>query len=221
MSKYLKHYYVLADSTAEYVNTSNAPYQGRTTPAIVGLLPLFPGSDENMIDMCFSTCPDDSEVTPVENLMVVYDTYEAWVAEIQIHFNRLKEQRKQKAYALVLNILTRELQEWTHSSEQSLFIQKYEQAKKAILAEDDLAASLLAPFLAKEAEYRGITTKELAAKVLSNYDQYTDTQLKYAGLRGKAIDTINAVPFDGASIETITVSFNSVLNFLPESLFDL
>jgi len=221
MSKYLKHYYVQADDKTTYVHYSNAPYQGRTIPEIVGLETLFPGCDENMIDMCFSICPDDSEVTPVENGMVVYPTYEEWVAEIEIHFNRIKENRKKNAYILVMNFLTRELQEWTHSSEQALFIQKYEQAKKAVLAEDDIAANIVAPFLAKEAEYRQITTKELAAKVLSNFDSYTDTQLRYAGLRGRANDIISSIPFDGASIETMTVSFNAVLNFLPESLFDL
>jgi tetratricopeptide (TPR) repeat protein len=77
-----------------------------------------------------------------------------------------------------MNFLTRELQEWTHSSEQALFIQKYEQAKKAVLAEDDIAANIVAPFLAKEAEYRQITTKELAAKVLSNFDSYSSLALK-------------------------------------------
>jgi len=69
-------------------------------------------------------------------------------------------------------------------------IYKYDQAKA--LVTDGTPSAIIDI----EADIRGITSVELANKIIANHEAFRDTSAKLAGLRGKIADRLNGFVFD-------------------------
>lgn len=215
MAQYLKHYYVQGIDRVTYVTNTNTPTTGKTQPNINGLDVKFWLTDAKGIDFCLSTCPDETIVDtttgihPLDGGIWVL-SYEDWAQEYVAAFERIKAKRIAELYLNAINIRTLEIQNWSNSSEQSLFFTKYTQALLARDASDDSAADSAAPLLQIEASERNITTKQLADKVITNYTAFTTREAAIAGIRGRISDQINALAVDTTSIDTLLDSHNSI-----------
>lgn len=87
MSQLLKHYLINRD-TGAYATT---PARGYVMPNIEGLEIVHHLSDENDIEFCLSTCPNDTSIIEVEGLQIL--TQEEWDAEI-ISYDVRQEQKR-------------------------------------------------------------------------------------------------------------------------------
>lgn len=215
MAQYLKHYYVQGQDRVTYVTNTNTPTTGKTQPNINGLDVKFWLIDAKGIDFCLSVCPDETVVDtttgihPLDGGIWVL-TYEQWAQEYVTAFERIKAKRIAELYMNAINIRNLEINNWSTTTEQSLFHAKYSQALLARAAENDTAADTAAPLLLAEATERAITTKQLAEKVITNYTTFTAREAEIAGIRGRISDQINALTVDTTSIDTLLESHNSI-----------
>lgn len=84
----------------------------------------------------------------------------------------------------------------THPSELAAAAFKVPEAKDAIAAETDEVADTVAPHIKAEAIVRGITTKEMAQKVIDKFNAYMAAEAQVSGVSGKKRDAIKAINFD-------------------------
>jgi hypothetical protein len=87
--------------------------------------------------------------------------------EIEVYFNKAREKRMLEIHDVVKELKHEVVDRWWHSSEISAAIAtKTPEAIAAMAATDDAAADIAAPFIAIEAKTRGVTTKNLANRIL-------------------------------------------------------
>jgi len=218
--KYLKHYYVLADDLTSFVYYTNVPPTGRTLPQIDSLSVVATVKDPMGIDVCFSYCPNESDISAYSAPGLFEISYEQWITEIQEHFLNNKNEKIHRVYRFAANNKRPLVEDWFFPTEFSLFNYKKEQADLAISAATDVDADLIAPSLKLEASIRGISTKDLAQKVIANFNFYIDYESKVSGARGKAVDEIATFTLDLTSLETIKQSFDNIDNYDFVSVFE-
>lgn len=211
--KYLKHYYVQADDNSAFVFYTNVPPMGRTLPSISGLDVIAVAKDVYGVEYCYSVCDDNADITsyPAPGLFEV--TYTQWITEIEESFVNVKTDKLRRVYAFASNNKRHLVEEWFLLTEVAVFAHKKVEADLAIAAQDDAAADLAAPNLKIEATARGISTKTLAQKVVTNFNSYMEYESKISGARGKAVDEIALLTLDKTSLALIKNSFSAISDY--------
>ena len=95
MTKLLKHYWVDRDNPNVYATTPEQflqPMFGTITPNIPGLEIIHRLTDENGVEFCLSTCPDETTVQEVNPGLVVI-TQQQWDTEISSYDIRQQTKR--------------------------------------------------------------------------------------------------------------------------------
>lgn len=214
--KYLKHFYV-DPVTGEAVTTSSLPQNGKTHPAVPGLDVKFWFSD-NGVDFCLSVTDEDDEVSLPG---VSYLSESSWFDAAQAEFAKLQEARTHEVFVKTIGIKSNIVDAWWHPTEISAGVSmKVIQAKAAMEEDDDYGASLVAPIVALEAQTRNMSVKELAQRIIDNYESLVAAEAIISGHRGLLTDSIAAMVFDRTSIETAIESFNTLNSFNTMSGFD-
>ena len=211
--KYLKHYYVQADDNSAFVFYTNVPPMGKVLPNISGLDVVAISKDSFGIDYCYSTCNDDADLSTYTAPGLFSITYEQWITEIQESFVTMKTDKIRRAYGFAANNKRHLVEEWFLLTEVAVFAHKKYEAEMALSAADDASADLAAPNLKIEASARGITTKALAQKVITNFNSYMEFESKVSGARGKAVDEISLITLDTSSLDAIKNSFGAITNY--------
>ena len=94
MTKLLKHYWVDRDNLEVFAVTPIQylkPMFGTIVPNIPGLEIVYKLFDENNIEFCLSTCPDETEIEEKEGLKILSQV--EWDAEIAAYDARQEEKR--------------------------------------------------------------------------------------------------------------------------------
>lgn len=78
-----------------------------------------------------------------------------------------------------------------HETASTAGIYKYEQAK-ALVAD----ATAAAPDVRAEATARGVAPSAIAARIITNHEDFRTKEAKIAGIRGKVFDRVNSYVFD-------------------------
>lgn len=207
--KYLKHFFVDA-VTGEAVTSAGMPPNGKTHPAIPGLDVKFWFSD-NGVDYCMSMVDSTDEVAASG---VSYLSQSSWMDAIEAEFVAHKQRRILETFEYTKQVKSGIVDVWWHPTEISAGVSiKVAQAKLALEEDDDYGASLVAPIIAMEATTRGIGVKNLAARIIGNYDNLVLAEAVISGHRGLITDNIELIPFDRTSVETASDSFNTLNNF--------
>ena len=85
----------------------------------------------------------------------------------------------------------------THSTELAAAAFKVPEAKAALEATDE-QADVVAPHVKAEADVRGITTKDMAQKIIDKFNAYMAAEATVSGVSGKKRDAIKKITFDEA-----------------------
>ena len=86
--RYLKHYYVESENTAEFLLNSNQSRTGKTHPPIRGLDVKFWDTDSQGIDYCLSTVNDDDAIIPPSYGLEVL-SFSDWANKVENYFNNV------------------------------------------------------------------------------------------------------------------------------------
>lgn len=86
-----------------------------------------------------------------------------------------------------------------HYTELAAAAFRVEEAKNALAAADDATADVVAPFLKIESSIRGITTKEVATKVMANFNSLMTMECYIAATSAKKAQELDDNVFDPAN----------------------
>lgn len=188
MSKYVKWH--LVDSvTQAYTNNIMTP-NGLTHPTIIGL-----DCKVSFGPTYYGTCDTNSTIPEVSAAACEFISLETLNSELEDVFNAKKLSVKQLIWSKAKD--KRQLVAGSyHPAEISAGVVKQQQAVDAIAAINETGAGLIAPLLKIEADVRGISVKELAAKVISAYNNFLAVEASIAGYCGKMVDQFNNVIYE-------------------------
>lgn len=132
---------------------------------------------------------DDSAIADPDNHIFEL-THEEYARELETHTLWKLNQERDSIYQQEYEFRESQFSKY-HDTASIAGIYKYEQAK-AVLA-DPLAD---APEVVAEANARGVTVAEMAARIIQNHESFRAKEAKIAGIRGKIMDRLNAFVFD-------------------------
>lgn len=204
MTQYLRHYYVSARDPSFVLNGTNEITGGKMHPNVAGLDIQIQLQDSSGIDYCLSTAPDNSDIS----LAGVQALTEAqWKEEWEAAFLLVKSSVIQSIYLQYKDMFDQLPDAYYHPYEMlySNYIKRAEASGVMGNMTEEQAASV-APVLAKEAASRGVSTYELATKVLAHAEMFDTAQASLLAERGKKVDLITAVVLDTTSVDTIKES---------------
>lgn len=203
--KYIKHYYVDPVTLEPFSTDASVGVNGKTHPPIPNLDVKFWLTDTNGVDICYSVI-GDIDVSSVAGVTEL--TEEEWFNEVEADFLKQKENRKNQVFVIVQQIKSEIIDKWWHPSEIAAAMTiKLAESQAALAAADEAAARNVAPFLTIEADTRMITVKELAQRVMSNYNGLIAGEALVSGHRGLLCDQIEAIVFDRTDTETARQSY--------------
>lgn len=210
--KYIKHYYVDPVTNVPFSENSGMGPNGKVHPNIPTLDVHFWTSIGNGVDVCYSTVTGNVNFAEFPGVTEV--TEEVWKDELEVDFNKQKEARKNQVFGIVQNIKAEVIDKWWHHSEIAAAMSiKITEQNAAFNAESEEVARVVAPFLTIEADARKTTVKDLAARVLANYNNLIAGEALLSGHRGFICDQIAALVFDRSDIDSIKASFASLSSF--------
>lgn len=206
--KYVKYY--LVDPTTQKVIHPTAPApNGRTHPSLVGLDVRLSIVDADGYSAYIATCDTGNTIDPQSGIEELTET-EA-IAAIEGGFNKLKEDFKLRVYARAKRLREQLVDQFYHHTEISYGASvKRKEAEDAKAAATESDTDSVAPTLAIEASFRGVTTKELADMVILEFNELKDNEAKLAGIRGNKTDALKNTTFDNTSFETAVSSVQSL-----------
>ncbi len=210
--KYIKHYYVDAGTLEPVTTNQSVSMNGKTHPPVPNLNVRFWLTDVEGVDVCYSTTNEDVDVSGI--LGVTELTREEWFNDLLVDFVAQKEKKKNQVFGVVQRIKAEVIDKWWHHSEITAAMTiKVNESQLAIAAEDEAAARNVAPFLTIEADARQITVKDLAARVIANYNGMIAGEALLSGHRGLLCDQIDQIAFDDTDIDTVNQSYGQLNNF--------
>lgn len=184
--KFFKFYKVDAATGISVVNEK--PVEGPTNPSLPSM-----GTVHEFGGMGYASAGDDAEAAPDNNIFEI--TEEEYNAEFETQFRMLKTARIAQAYEQEKGLRAAQFGKY-HDTASAAGIYKYDLAK-AYVADNTVDAGAVAA----EATARGLTTLEMANKIVTNHEAFRTTEAKLAGLRGKIVDRLEGLTFDATDAE--------------------
>ena len=159
------------------------PKEGPAKPNLAGMGEVF-----YFGGWMYAEVDDAAEANP-ENYIheVSQDDFDAVLAA---EFANVKAARIENAYKEEKDIRAALFGKY-HDTASAAGIYKYDLAK-AYVADNTVDAGAVAA----EATARGLTTLEMANKIVTNHEAFRTTEAKLAGLRGKVVDRLSGLAFD-------------------------
>lgn len=193
--KYIKYHLVDPNTQIAVAPGEIAP-NGKTHPTISGIsVEFFISTTETFI----ATVPDNTVINPASGIVEI--TEEQKTALILEEFNTLKSGIIENIYLHAQRIREQFVGKWYHHTEMSFAAAiKINQAHAAMGAADDAEADDVAPNIRSEAVVRGITTKQLAEKIIEKFDEMAALESQLAGVRGAKVDVVSGISFDSQDI---------------------
>jgi hypothetical protein len=158
--------------------------EGPTFPAIDGLELIAPSID---FDLWYATVPDTYK--PDKANLIFKITKAELAQELSNKIDILKQNQLTTLYQEEIDLRNSLFSKY-HETALLAGIYKYDQAKALV------TDGTPSPIIDIEADIRGITSVELANKIIANHEAFRDTSAKLAGLRGKIADRLNGFVFD-------------------------
>lgn len=185
------HYHLLDPITNKCITEGSPAPNGRTHPPIPGL-----DVQVQLLDGSFvAFLPDGTNVDLETGINVILQ--EDMETLITNDFNQRKLLTHQSIHQYAKQLRSQVVDDWYHASELSYAASiKIDQAKLAQAAVDESAAQTAAPYIAAEASFRGITTKQLADIIVSRFYQLQAMEAKFSGIRGAKCDAVTAIQLD-------------------------
>lgn len=158
--------------------------EGPTFPAIAGLELIAPSVD---FDLWYAIVPDN--YVPDNANLIFKLTKSELAQELSKKVDALRQNQLTVLYQQEIDLRNSIFSKY-HETALLAGIYKYDQAKA--LVTDGTPSSIID----LEADIRGITSIELANKIIANHEAFRDTSAKLAGLRGKIADRLNGFVLD-------------------------
>jgi len=154
--------------------------------------PKLPGLDVTFVSRgwTYANVSDEAEAAPDNYIYEI--TQEEFDADVKDATDNLLAEKKEQAYSQELEFRKAQFGKY-HETATIAGIYKYEQAK-AYIADNTVEAAEVAA----EATARGLTTLEMANKIVTNHESFRAKEAKLAGLRGKITDRLDGYVFDDA-----------------------
>lgn len=159
------------------------PREGPANPKLPGLDVIFTARN-----WTYANVDDAAEAAPDNYIYEI--TQEEFDADVKDATLNMLAEKKEQAYSQELDFRKAQFGKY-HETATIAGVYKYEQAK-AYVADNTVEAAEVAA----EAAARGLTTLEMANRIVTNHEAFRAKEAKLAGLRGKITDRLDAFTFD-------------------------
>jgi len=208
---YTKHYFIDPVSNEVFTTGGMGP-NGKAHPAIPNLDIKFGFVDENGADFFISQVDPAVNVSSFPGVEVI--NFNDIIEITQAEFEKAREKRMLELFDLVKGFKHQVIDIWWHHSEITAAMTiKVNESQLAIAAATEEDARNVAPFLTIEADERQITVKNLAQRILANYEGLIGAEALITGHRGLLSDQMDAIPFVSSTIQTMKDSFSNLNQF--------
>lgn len=184
MSKYFKFHQVDCETgiSIEIEPSVNGP----THPQLDGRKVIFASND------FFYAIASDSAVENPDNYIfeITEGEFKTEMAEV---ITKMRNDYIENLYGSEKSLREKLLGNY-HNTATVAGVYKYEEAKK--LLDNGVNSSIIDI----EASIRGITSEEMAQKIVDNHNKFREIDAKIAGLRGKLLDRVNSFVLDETDI---------------------
>lgn len=184
MSKYFKFHQV--DSETGISIEIEPSVNGPTHPEIDGRKVIFESND-----FYYATVSDSAEEDPDNYIFEI--SADEFKLEIEKEVTKIKNRHIENLYGSEKSLREQILGDY-HETASIAGVYKYEEAKE--LLDNGVSSQLID----MEASLRGITSEEMAQKIVDNHIKFRENDAKISGLRGKLVDRVNSFVLDEDNI---------------------
>lgn len=184
MSKYFKFHQVDCETgiSVEIEPSVNGP----THPQIEGRKVIFVSDD-----VFYATVSDSAEENPDNYIFEI--SADEFKSELEKEISKIRNAYIENLYGNEKSLREQLLGNY-HNTATIAGVYKYEEAKN--LLDNGVNSSIIDI----EASIRGITSEEMAQRIVDNHNKFREIDAKISGLRGKLLDRVNSFVLDETDI---------------------